>query len=79
MLLDIRQNTFRILHSTETIVLSLFDDLYNSQPIKLILLDLSSAFYTLRHDILLERLSNIGIQDKQLNDFLILLNIEIIP
>ena len=67
MLLDIRQNAFRKLHSTETTVLSLFDDLYNSldtgQPIQLILLDLSSAFDTLRHDILLERLRNIGIQD----------------
>ena len=67
MLLDIRQNAFRKLHSTETTVLSIFDDLYNSldtgQPIQLILLDLSSAFDTLRHDILLERLRNIGIQD----------------
>ena len=61
------ENAFRKLHSTETTVLSLFDDLYNSldtgQPIQLILLDLSSAFDTLRHDILLERLRNIGIQD----------------
>ena len=73
MLHDIRQNTFRILHGTETTVLSLFDDLYNSldtgQPIQLILLDLSSAFDNLRHDILLERLRNIGIQDKTIEWF----------
>ena len=66
MLLDIRQHAFCKLHSTETTVLSLFDDLYNlldtGQPIQLILLDLSSAFDTLRHDILIERLRNIGIQ-----------------
>ena len=57
MLFDIRQNAFRKLHSTETIVFYLFDDLYNSldtgKPIHLILLELSSAFVTLRHDILL--------------------------
>ena len=66
MLLDIRQNAFSKLHSTETTVLSLFDDLYNSldtgQPIQLILLDLSSEFDTLRNAILLERLRNIEIQ-----------------
>ena len=66
MLLDIRQNAFRKLHSTETTVLSLYDDLYNSldigQTIQLILLDLFSAFDILRHDILLER--SIGIQVK---------------
>ena len=66
MLLDIRQNAFRKLHSTETTVLSLFDDLYNSldngQPIQLILLDLSPALDTLKHDILFERLRNIGIR-----------------
>ena len=39
------------------------------QPIQLILLDLSSAFDTLRHDILLERLRNIGIQDKTMEWF----------
>ena len=33
------------------------------------LLDLSSAFDTLRHDILLERLRNIGIQDKTMECF----------
>ena len=68
MLLDIRQNAFRKLYSTETTVLCLSDDLYNSletgQPMQLILLDLSSAFDTLRHDRLLEILRDIGIQDK---------------
>ena len=53
MLLDIRRITFRKLHSTETTVLSLFEDLYNSldneQPIQLKLLDLYFAFDTLIH------------------------------
>ena len=65
--------TKRKLHSTETTVLSLFDDIYNSldtgQPIQIILLDLSYVFDTLRHDILLERLRNIGIQDKAMELF----------
>ena len=73
MVLDIRQNVFRKLHSTETTVLSLFDELYNSldigQPIQLILFDLSSTFDTLRHDKLLERLRNIRIQDKTMEWF----------
>ena len=73
MLLDIRKNAFRKLHSTETNVPSLFYELYNSldngQPIELILLDLTSAFYTLIHDILLERLRNIGIQYKTMEWF----------
>ena len=46
MLLDIRQNAFRKLHSTETTVLSLFDDLYNyldnGQPIQQILIPLQT-------------------------------------
>ena len=83
MLMDLIQNAFRKLHSTESTVLSLFDDLYNSldtrQPIQIILLDSSSAFNTLRHYILLERLRNIGIQDITMEWFFVLLKIEIIP
>ena len=59
-LLDRRQNAFRKNHSTETTLLSLFDDLYKSLdsnlPIQLILLDLSAAFDTIDFDILIERL-----------------------
>ena len=50
-LLDNRQNGFRQGHSTETTLLSLFDDLYtslaNNKSQQLILLDLCSAFDTL--------------------------------
>ena len=66
-LLDNRQNGFRKLHNTETTLLSLFDDIYSSlddnNPIRITLLDLSSAFDTLDHTILLTRLYQIGIKD----------------
>ena len=73
MLLDTRQNAFRKLHSTETTVISLFEDLLNSldngKHIELRLIDLSFAFDTLRQDILLEILRNIGITDKTMEWF----------
>ena len=73
MLLDIRQNAFGKLHSTQTTVLSLFDDLYksldNGKPIQLIIINLSSAFDIIRHDILLEIRRNIGIKDKTMERF----------
>ena len=66
-ILDNRQNGFRKLHNTETTLLSLFDDIYSSlddnNPIRITLLDLSSAFDTLDHTILLTRLYQIGIKD----------------
>ena len=63
-LLDRRQNAFRKNHSTETTLLSLFDELYKSLdsnlPIQMILLDLSAAFDTIDFDILIERSIGIG-------------------
>ena len=67
----VQENIVTQFRSTETTILSLFDELCNSldtgKPIQLILLNLSFAFNTPRHDILLER--NIGIQDKTMEWF----------
>ena len=52
-------------HSPETLLLSILDDflnkLDNNSNINLILLDLSSAFDTINHSILIKRLEDIGI------------------
>ena len=62
-ILDNRQNGFRQGHSTETTLLSLFDDLHtslaNNKAQQLILLNLSSAFDTLEFNIIIDRLQNI--------------------
>ena len=59
-ILDHQQIAFRKLHSTETIILSLLDDLlksiYSDFPIQLLLLDLSSAFDTINLYLLIYRL-----------------------
>ena len=66
-LLNNRQNGFRQGHSTETTLLSLFDDLYtslvNNKSQQLILLNLSSAFDTLEFNTIINRLQNIGLKD----------------
>ena len=66
-LLGNRQNGFRQGHSTETTLLSFFDDLYtslaNNKSQQLILLDLSSAFDTLEFNTIIDRLQNIGLKD----------------
>jgi len=60
-LLNPFQSAYRKLHSTETVLLSLHDhliDAIGSQQVScLCLLDLSAAFDTIDHTILLERLS----------------------
>lgn len=70
-LLDNYQNGFRKNHSTETTLNSLFDYLYsaldNHRSIQLILLDLSSAFDTINHNKLQERLGKIGIRGTALS------------
>ena len=66
-LLDNRQNGFRQEHSSETTLLSLFDDLYtslvNNKSQQLILLDLSSTFDTLKLKTIIDRLQNIDLKD----------------
>jgi hypothetical protein len=60
-LLSVHQSAYRYNHSTETALLSLSDDLLTTADQKdasaLVLLDLSAAFDTIDHQILLERLS----------------------
>ena len=66
-ILDPQQSAFRKLHSTETTILSLLDDLLesldNDFPTQLLLLDLSSAFDTINLDLLIYRLKLIGLKD----------------
>ena len=61
-LLPVHQSAYRANHSTETALLSLFDDFLNTadqnDASALVLLDLSAAFDTIDHQILLERLSH---------------------
>ena len=73
-LLPDHQSAYRANHSTETTLLSLFDDLLTAADAgdasALLLLDLSAAFDTVDHDILLRRLSNyFGISDSALDWF----------
>ena len=64
-LFNTRQSTYRKFHCPETLILSIFDDFLNkvdnNSNIQLILLDLSAAFDTIDHSILIKRLEYIGI------------------
>uniref|UniRef100_A0A3B3I5K1 Reverse transcriptase domain-containing protein n=1 Tax=Oryzias latipes TaxID=8090 RepID=A0A3B3I5K1_ORYLA len=72
-LYELFQSAFRPLHSTETALLKITNDLLLSADCGLLsillLLDLSSAFDTISHSILLNRLSSIGISGTVLSWF----------
>ena len=62
---DVLQSAFRKGHSIETALLQILNNIYtNVSPslcCQMVLLDLSCAFDSLRHDILISRLEMIGI------------------
>ena len=62
-ILDHKQSGFRKLHSTETTLSILIDDILwtldHNKNIQLLLLDLSSAFDIIKHDLLIECLTMI--------------------
>ena len=61
---DLLQSAFRKGHSTETAILHILNNIYTkvspSLCCQMVLLDLSCAFDSLRHDILISRLEMIG-------------------
>ena len=74
-ILEIFQSAYRPNHSTETAVLSVLDGLLGNADDRLVslvaLFDLSAAFDTLDHPILLKRLeTTFGVRDTVLNWFL---------
>ena len=72
-LLDSRQSAYRAHHSVETLLVNLSNDILMEMDLGritvLVSLDLSSAFDTVHHNILLNILSSLGIQDVVLDWF----------
>jgi hypothetical protein len=71
---EIFQSAYKSLHSTETALLRVQDDILcaldNKKCVLLVLLDLSAAFDTIDHNILIDRLvSQLGIKGKALDWF----------
>ena len=64
-LVDVYQSEYKKLHNTETDLLATMNDIYLSLDkhscIKLLQLNLSSAFDSISHDILINRLALLGI------------------
>ena len=67
------QSACRPNHSTETALVKIFNDislsLGSGKKVVLCLLDLSAAFDTLKHSVLIDRLNEIDLQDKALEWF----------
>ena len=67
------QSAYKQAHSTETALMKVKDDiltrLAQRQGVFLVLLDLSSAFDTISHDILMDRLFDLGVRDRVLQWF----------
>ena len=70
-LYPINQSAYRKNHSTETTIVSIFENIYNAidkgNKVQLMLLDMSAAFDTISYEILLDRLEEIVIADKALD------------
>ena len=74
MVCEVFQSAYRAHHSTETALLRVYNDtamsIDNQKSVVLVLLDLSAAFDTLDHSLLLARLSTrFGICDQALDWF----------
>lgn len=69
--LDSCQAGFRAAHSTETVILAVLDSLRHKAdqgiPQALVLLDLSASFDTVDHNVLIDRVNNVGIQGQALD------------
>ena len=70
---EVLQCAYKPCHSTETAIIKVFDEictgLNNNRVVYMALLDLSAAFDTVDHQILLRKLDNIGIRGKELDWF----------
>ena len=69
-IIPVHQSAYRKQHSTETALRKIYDDLVSNtchgQHSLLVVLDLSAAFDTVDHEILLQELSQCGVQDSAL-------------
>ena len=76
-LVDVYQSAYMKGHNTETALLATMNGIYISlnkhSRIKLLQLDLSYAFDSISHDILINRLSQIGITGDGLKMFILLI------
>ena len=66
----LHQSAYRVNHSTETALVKIYNDISRvisfRRKVILVLLNLSAAFDTLNHDILMSRLRSIGLSDSTL-------------
>ena len=66
-IIDPKQRSFRKFHITETNLISFTDDILwtldHNNNITVLLNDITSAFYTFKHDLKIDRLTIIGLSD----------------